>query len=699
MRFHLDSIMNNFLKDKPDIKLLKVSDCITDINQLIKDYLSFSDYEITESDITIYDIFVKQSIRWNTTVITLELFFNFWDFENKIYQEDIINKINETKNKVTMKNLDGTNLLHFTQLNTNVKNIEYRDDIINDIVQNLQKESRTGVNIIGEPGIGKTAIIQELTRRIADDNYEKLKDYVVLQIQTDNLLDAKYIKQTIDYALKHKCILFVENVNETVNPMVNSYSVYLNMIMEFVNNGTIKVIHTAPASEFTLLTKEMLSLTRYFATIKIEELTKEQINIILDNKIIMLERNYNLKIKDRKLFIDTLYKTSNHYIKDESMPAKGITILNELFSKKSNQIEQFKLTDSYKDTVADLIINDKQDQLTEYLNDIQKDNFVDHSDVIKIISNKINMPLHILNEDSAKTIKHVEEQLYKHVKGQDDNIDNLMKSVKRYKTNIKDPNKPQTIMMLGPTGVGKTYTTKILADSLFGVDTKKFIRINMNNYTSSMSATNLLGTARGYVDTGKGGVLSEGVRKNPQSIILLDEFEKSSKQIVNKFLQIFDEGKLEDGRGHEVDYRQCIFILTSNAGMKKVYKELNDNKSMGFVKSEKVSINEKYQDIAQEELKELFPDEIVGRIDQFLYYNYLTDSDITKIFDLEINKMEKHINKKITISDKLKETVIKDNFDKQYGARSLKRGIDSIIYDKIADKLINNKDAKELMID
>ena len=484
--------------------------------------------------------------------------------------------------------------------------------------------------------------------------------------------------------------------------------------------GTIQCIGATTLDEYRNTIEKDGALARRFQKVLVEPTTAEETLQILDNIKDRYEQHHHVTYTEDALKASV--KLTDRYVTDRFFPDKAIDVLDEVGSrvhlkhakippeitekekeiesvklKKQNavQSQNFELAASYRDRQTELEqqLQDFQDKWSK--GETGEKVVVDESQVADVVSMMTGVPVQRMEEAEGIRLRNMASELKKQVIGQDAAIDTLVRAIQRNRVGLKDPNHPiGAFMLLGPTGVGKTYTAKKLAEQMFG-SSEALIRIDMSEYTESFNVSRLIGAPPGYVGYEEGGQLTEQVRRHPYSIVLLDEIEKDHGNIFNLLLQVLDEGRLTDGNGRLVDFRNTVIIMTSNAGTKQL-KEFghgigfNAGDAQGIAKSE--SDKQYARSIIQKSLSRQFSPEFLNRLDEIITFDQLDMASIKKIIDIELIGLTKRISDlgyHIQISDKAKEMVAKKGYDVQYGARPLKRAIQQYIEDGLCEKILN----------
>ena len=606
-----------------------------------------------------------------------------------------------------------------------------RSDEIQRVIQILSRRTKNNPCLIGEPGVGKTAVVEGLAEKIvADDVPEVLKNKRVVSIDISSMVaGAKYrgdfeerIKKSLNEVKKAgDIILFIDEVHTIVGAGSAEGAIdAANILKPLLARGEIQLIGATTLNEYRKYIEKDSALERRFSPVTVNEPTPEDTIEILKGIRDKYEAHHNVKISDE--VIESSVKLSVRYINDRFLPDKAIDLIDEAASrvrlKSYTEPQDLKeLEKSIADTEKEkeeairiqdfekaAILRDKQVKQKEKLKK-EKEKWKDkktrsivnitEEDIAEVVANWTGIPVKKLNQDEFEKLKNLENLLHERIIGQDEAVSAVAKAIRRGRVGLKDPKRPiGSFMFLGPTGVGKTELSKALAESLFGNE-DAMIRIDMSEYMESHSISKLIGSPPGYVGFDDGGQLTEKIRRKPYSVILFDEVEKAHPDVMNMLLQILEDGRLTDSQGRTVNFKNTVIIMTSNVGARLI----TDKKMLGFESrgDEKVSYNKEYDFIKKEvlaELKKQFRPEFINRIDEIIVFHKLTDEEITKIIDImlkEVTDRLKEQNIQIQISDSVKTLISKKGIDTNYGARPLRRAIQTMIEDKLAEQILDGK--------
>ncbi len=602
------------------------------------------------------------------------------------------------------------------------------------VVEILCRRKKNNPILIGEPGVGKSAIVEGLAQMIASRHVSPVlfgKRVISLDM-TSLVAGTKYrgqFEERIRALIKEieqnpDVIIFIDEIHTLVGAGSTPGSMdAANILKPALARGTIQCIGATTLDEYRNSIEKDGALERRFQKVIVEPTTADETLTILSNIKDRYERHHHVIYTDEA--IEACVKLTARYITDRQFPDKAIDALDEVGSRVhlgSVQIppeitEKEKEIKYIKEKKQSAVINqnfelaagyrDRQTELEAELKELnekwtngesgERQTVTEH-DVADVVSMMTGIPVQRMAQAEGIRLKGMAAELKGAVIAQDAAIDKMVKAIQRNRVGLKDPNRPiGAFMFLGPTGVGKTYLTKKLAEFMFG-STDALIRIDMSEYTESFNVSRLIGAPPGYVGYEEGGQLTERVRRHPYSIVLLDEIEKAHGNVYNLLLQVLDEGRLTDGNGRFVDFRNTVIIMTSNAGT----KQLKDfSRGVGFnATTIGPALNEKDKEYArgiiQKSLSKQFSPEFLNRLDEIVTFDQLDLEAIKKITDIEIIGMLKRVETlgyKVEISDKAKEFVASKGYDVQFGARPLKRSIQTYIEDGLSELIINNEPA------
>ena len=606
-----------------------------------------------------------------------------------------------------------------------------RKDEIDRVIQILSRRTKNNPCLIGEPGVGKTAVVEGLAEKIvAEDVPEMLKGKRVVTLDiTSMVAGAKYrgdfeerIKKCLNEVKKAgDVILFIDEIHTIVGAGSAEGAVdAANILKPLLARGEIQLVGATTLSEYRKFIEKDSALERRFSPVTVLEPTAEDTVKILQGIRDKYEAHHNVQITDDA--IESAVNLSVRYINDRFLPDKAIDLIDEAASRL--KMKTYTAPDSLKEienTLEQLSkekdeairsqdfekaasLRDKEHATREKLEKEKKKwenknsrsiTTLTEDDIAEVISSWTNIPVKKLTQDENEKLKNLEEALHNRVIGQDEAVSAVAKAIRRGRLGLKDPNRPiGSFLFLGQTGVGKTELSKALAENLFGNE-DTMIRIDMSEYMESHSTAKLIGAPPGYVGFDEAGQLTEKVRRKPYSVILFDEIEKAHPDVMNILLQILDDGRLTDSQGRTVNFKNTVIIMTSNVGARL----LSEKKALGFsmTNEEGSESNKEYDDTKKEvmtELKKEFKPEFLNRIDEIIVFHKLNSDDINKIINLMLNKVQKRLkeqNIEIEIDEKAKELIAKEGVDTSYGARPLRRAIQSMIEDRIAEEILDGK--------
>ena len=603
-----------------------------------------------------------------------------------------------------------------------------RDEEIERVSQILARRKKNNPVLIGEPGVGKSAIAEGLALRIIQRKVSKnLLNKKILTLDMGSVVaGTKYrgqfeerIKTILDELKKNKdIIIFIDELHTIVGAGGASGSLDAsNMFKPALARGEIQCVGATTLNEYRTHIEKDGALERRFQKIIVDPPTAEETLTILRNIKSKYEDHHNVEYTDEA--IQVCVKLTERFITDRNFPDKALDALDEAGSRA--QLTQVKVPDSLIKLEQNLekVTVDKKDAVAKQdyeaaakFRDLErkinlsieietksweqklkeKRKVVDADRVSEVVSMMTGIPLSKVTQSENQKLAQLEDTLKSKVIGQDVAVTKISKAILRNRLGLKDPNRPiGSFIFLGPTGVGKTQLAKELAENIFG-DRDALIRIDMSEYMEKFNSTKLIGAPPGYVGHEDGGQLTEKVRRKPYSVVLFDEIEKAHPDIFNSLLQILDEGYITDSLGRKINFKNCLIILTSNVGQRRASEF---GAGVGFNSGDSVAKkHEESSSIVKKELSKTFPPEFLNRIDEVIYFNSLSKEDLLKIIEVELKKMYprfEEIGYKITISKDLKEKIAEIGYDPKYGARPLKRLLQKYIEDTIAELAVQQK--------
>ena len=613
-----------------------------------------------------------------------------------------------------------------------------RKNEIQRVIEILSRRTKNNPCLIGEPGVGKTAVVEGLAEKIvAGDVPENLKGKRVVSVDISSMVaGAKYrgdfeerIKKMLKEVQKAKdVILFIDELHTIVGAGAAEGAIdAANILKPLLARGEIQLVGATTLKEYRKYIEKDAALERRFSQVMVQEPTEEESLQILQGLRDKYEAHHNVKISDDA--IKACVDLSSRYINDRFLPDKAIDLMDEAASrlrmKSYMEPESFKkITDEIEKLDKDkenairiqdfekaAKIRDKENSKKQELEKARKDwknnqskeiLTLKYDDIAEVVAAWTGIPVSKVSESESEKLKNLEANLHKRVIGQNEAVEAVAKAIKRSRLGLKAPNKPiGSFMFLGPTGVGKTELSKALAESLFGTE-DALIRIDMSEYMESQSVAKLIGAPPGYVGYDEAGQLTEKVRRKPYSVILFDEIEKAHPDVMNSLLQVLDDGRLTDSQGRTVNFKNTIIIMTSNVGARLI----TEKRTLGFTdKKEETDKQKAYEDTKKEvlaELKKEFKPEFLNRIDDIIVFHKLEQEDIRKIIDLMIANVTDLMKKQgieMEVTDKAKDLVAKQGFDENYGARPLRRAIQTMIEDKIAEAILDGRVKNKVIVD
>ena len=608
-----------------------------------------------------------------------------------------------------------------------------REREIQRVTEILCRRKKNNPILIGEPGVGKSAIVEGLAQMICKHHTSPvLFNKRIINLDMAAIVaGTKYrgqFEERVRALIKEieqnpDVIIFIDEIHTLVGAGSTPGSMdAANMLKPALARGTIQCIGATTLDEYRNSIEKDGALERRFQKVIVEATTAEETVTILNNIKERYEYHHHVTYSDDAIL--ACVKLTDRYVTDRSFPDKAIDALDEVgarvrlqhaqmppeISEKEKEIsyvkekkqaavknQNFELAASYRDKQTELEaeLQELQDKWTN--NEIGSRDLVTEKEVADVVSMITGVPVQRMAEAEGVRLKNMGEELKKAVIAQDNAIMKMVKAIQRNRVGLKEPNHPiGAFMFLGPTGVGKTYLAKKLAEYMFG-SSDALIRIDMSEYSESFNTSRLVGAPPGYVGYEEGGQLTEKVRRHPYSIVLLDEIEKAHGNVFNMLLQVLDEGRLTDGNGRLIDFRNTVIIMTSNAGTRQL-KEFgrgvgfNAGGSMGLSLNE--SDKEYARSIIQKSLSKQFSPEFLNRLDEIITFDQLDLDAIKKIIDIELRGLKKRIEElgyKLEITDKAKEFVATKGYDVQFGARPLKRAIQTYIEDGVCELLLDDK--------
>ena len=636
----------------------------------------------------------------------------------------------ENQNNNSMQNLNqfGTDLTKQAE-EGKLDPVIGRSEETDRVIEILSRRTKNNPCLIGEPGVGKTAVIEGLAQKIVNGNIpENLKNKKVITLDITSLVaGAKYrgdfeerVKKCLAEVKKAQdIVLFIDEIHTIVGAGAAEGAIdAANILKPLLARGEIQVVGATTLKEYRKYIEKDQALERRFQPVCIEEPSQSDSIQILKGIRDKYEAHHNVKITDNAIV--AAVELSSRYINDRFLPDKAIDLIDEASSKiklktfvepeylKNMEKELEKVVREKEEAIniqnyeKAASLRDTEKELTEKLEreneawKSKKNNKViniEKEDIEFIISRWTGIPIYKITESENEKLKNLENSLHTRVVGQEKAIEVVSKAIRRSRVGLKDPNRPiGSFLFLGPTGVGKTELTKALAESLFGEE-NSMIRIDMSEYMEAHSVSKLIGSPPGYVGYDEQNGLSEKVRRKPYSVILFDEIEKAHPDIMNVLLQILEDGILTDSQGRKVSFKNSVIIMTSNIGARTI----TEKKKLGFSSLE-ISKDDEYKEIKSSvlaELKKEFKPEFLNRIDETVIFNKLSNEEIRKIIDIGLNKVLKRLSSQnyfFKFDDGIKDFIERKEIDtNNYGARPIRRAIQNYVENKIAEFILDGK--------
>lgn len=603
-----------------------------------------------------------------------------------------------------------------------------REHEIQRVIQVLSRRTKNNPCLIGEPGVGKTAVVEGLAQRIAaGDVPDTIADKRVMTLDLSGMVaGSKYrgefeerIKKVIAEVVESKdVLLFIDEIHTIIGAGGAEGALDAsNILKPSLARGELQLIGATTIDEYRKYIEKDAALERRFQPVTVDEPSEEESIAILKGLRSRYEEHHRVEITDDAL--EAAVKLSARYINDRFLPDKAIDLIDEASSKVRllNYTKPAKVI-TYEEQIDELEeeketaireeayekagdIKKKQEKLKEKIRQIlekwekEKETrklTVGENEVADVVAGWTKIPVKKLAEEESERLKNLENILHERVVGQEEAITAVSKAIRRGRVGLKDPKRPiGSFLFLGPTGVGKTELSKALAEAMFGTETS-LIRVDMSEYMEKHSVSKMIGSPPGYVGYEEGGQLSEKVRRNPYSVILFDEIEKAHPDVFNILLQVLDDGHITDAQGRKIDFKNTIIIMTSNAGAENIIAP----KRLGFgVATDAKADHEFMKGRVMEEVKRLFKPEFLNRIDEIIVFHQLTKEHMKGIADIMLKGIEKRCKEQLgitlTVNEAAKELLIDKGYDEKYGARPLRRTIQSLLEDKMAEEILDGK--------
>lgn len=599
-----------------------------------------------------------------------------------------------------------------------------REKEIQRIARILARRKKNNPIIIGEAGCGKTNLIEGLAILIQKGDCPKsLQNKRILSLDLNSIVaGTKYrgqfeerMKVIIEeLKLNPNIIIFIDEIHTLIGSGNASGGMdSANIFKPSLASGEIQCIGATTFDEYRKSIEKDKALDRRFQPVQLTPSSVSETIEILKNSKIKYETHHKVSYSDE--LIVAIVKLAERYLPNRVFPDKAFDVLDEIGAKLQTDIRLPENIEKLRQEAANIlaqkrelvksqeyekaaelrdieskILKQLKDEKNKFEEELTKDKKVaTFDDLYEVISSLSGVPVKSLNYDDKDALKNLNLILKTNIVGQDEALDKISRSIKRFKTGIKDPNKPNSYILLGNTGVGKTYLAKQLAKHVFGSE-ENMIRIDMSEYQERFNISRLVGSPPGYVSHEDGGELTEKVRKKPYCVVLLDEIEKAHRDIFSLFLQILDDGHLTDAAGRKVNFKNALILFSSNIGVRK-FRDFGTG--IGFTKN-KNNESEEMKNILLKELKKNFSPEFLNRIDDIVLFNALSKENLVKICEIECEKMIKRLEDMgffISFEKNVYEHIVEIGYDEENGARPIKRSIDENLGDFISDKMLDNE--------
>jgi ATP-dependent Clp protease ATP-binding subunit ClpC len=601
-----------------------------------------------------------------------------------------------------------------------------RENEIDRIIQILSRRTKNNPVLIGEPGVGKSAVVEGLAQKIVSGNVpELLKNKIIFSLDIAGMLaGTKYrgdfeerLKEAINFITKNgNIIIFIDEIHNIVGAGATAEGKLdaADMLKPMLSRGELQTIGATTIDEYRKYIEKDPALERRFQPVMVEQPSVENTVLILKGLRDKYEAHHKVTISDEA--IEAAAALSDRYIQDRFLPDKAIDLIDEACSKarlKSytappslkekemllQKYEQEKKSAASSDDFEKAAkLRDSIKKLNEEIAAIKKEWEINRTktnatigeeDIAAVVSQWTSIPVVKLTQTESERLMNLESQLHKRVIGQDEAVASVSRAIRRARTGLKDPSRPiGSFIFVGPTGVGKTELCKALAESMFGSE-DLMIRVDMSEYMEKHSVSKFIGAPPGYVGYEEAGQLTEKIRRKPYSVLLFDEIEKAHQDVFNMLLQILEDGRLTDAKGRVVSFKNTIIIMTSNAGT----SEISKMKTLGFASGQDSDyLNMKDKLISA--LKKEFRPEFINRVDDIIVFHNLTKEDTVKIVDIMINNLNKRLadkNIELKLTQKAIDYLIKEGYDSEYGARPLRRLVQKKIEDKLSEEMLLGK--------
>ena len=598
-----------------------------------------------------------------------------------------------------------------------------RDQELERVVQILCRRTKNNPVLIGEPGVGKTAIVEGLAQRIADGEVPSfLSDKRILALDLSLIVAGTKYRGQFEERLKtimkelmesQNCIIFIDELHTLVGAGSAEGSLdAANILKPALSRGEIQCIGATTPGEYRKSIEKDRSLERRFQSVKVPPPDESDAVKILMGVKDRYEKFHAVSYTDDS--VNFAVSHSNRYIPDRFLPDKAIDLIDEAGARV--KLRQTSLPEEITEVqkrvkfivhrMENAIANhefekarfysDEERKERENLKGLREKYHLDESstgvvtreDIEDVVSRWTGVPIASIKEEESAKLLRIEEELHRRVISQDKAISALARAIRRSRAGLKSPNRPiGSFLFLGPTGVGKTEVARTLAQFMFGSE-KSLIRFDMSEFMEKHSVSKLIGSPPGYVGYEEGGQLTERVKRAPYSVVLLDEVEKAHPDVFNILLQVFEDGQLTDGLGNTVDFKNTIIIMTSNIGARHLMKR----EGLGFQLTHEEKVSAKVEDMVKNEVKRTFNPEFLNRLDEVILFNALTEQDLIQIVELMISQLNQNLAQRsltVTVTEDAKKWILaKTVTDRSYGARPLRRAIQKYIEDPLSEALI-----------
>ena len=603
-----------------------------------------------------------------------------------------------------------------------------RENEIERVIQILSRRTKNNPVLVGDPGVGKTAIAEGLAQKIATGNVpELLKDKRVVNLDLSLMVaGSKYrgefeerIKKVMKEVVEsHNVILFIDELHTIIGAGAAEGAIDAsNILKPALARGEMQVIGATTLDEYRKHIEKDAALERRFQPVRVEEPSEEEAILMLKGLRDKYEAHHNVTITDSA--IEASVKLSSRYITERFLPDKAIDLIDEAASKV--RLRTYTAPPDVKELEEKLAELDKekeeairteefekagklkgeQKEISKKLSELKEawrtenaggKHTVDDENIADVLSGWIGVPVKKLHEEETERLRNLEKTLHERVIGQDEAVKAVSRAIRRGRVGLKNPKRPTgSFLFLGPTGVGKTELSKALAEAMFGNE-DAILRLDMSEYMEKHSVSKLIGSPPGYVGFDEGGHFSEKVRRKPYAVILLDEIEKAHPDVFNILLQVLDDGHLTDAQGRKIDFKNTVIIMTSNAGARSIVSP----KRLGFTSGEDASKNyETMKKNVMDEVKNVFRPEFLNRIDDIIVFHTLHEDDVQQIVKLLISEVSQRIYSnmgiRLIVSDEALASIAKQGFDQNFGARPLRRAIQTRIEDRLAEEILEGR--------